>query len=108
LPPEEATKGGGDGTVGPQVTTPTPLFEQFRRRPRPSTAAADDHADDGRLSGVVERRQRHLSARRAAENELVILPRTLLTVLDDAPEAGGFIWRKVREVERRGLAAEDT
>ncbi|MEI2709433.1 MAG: SH3 domain-containing protein [Chitinophagaceae bacterium] len=43
-------------------------------------------------------------------NELVILAEgTLLTVLDDAPvEAGGFIWRKVREVGgEEGWAAED-
>ena len=36
LPPEEAAEGEtGDGTAGPQVTTPTPLFEQF-----PPTATA--------------------------------------------------------------------
>ena len=44
-----------------------------------------------------------------ADFKLKLAEGTLLTVLDDAPvEAGGFIWRKVREVGgEEGWAAED-
>ena len=115
LPPEEQAEGeAGDGTSGPQVTTPTPLFEEF-----PPTATATSTTPQPTITpttvvcrAVVEGTSGSgIYLRDAPQgNELVILAEgTLLTVLDDAPvEAGGFVWRKVREVGgEEGWAAED-
>ncbi len=115
LPPEEQAEGEAtDGTAGPQVTTPTALLEEF-----PPTSTATSTTPQPTITpttvvcrAVVEGTSGSgIYLRDAPQgNELVILAEgTLLTVLDDAPvEAGGFIWRKVREVGgEEGWAAED-
>jgi hypothetical protein len=115
LPPEEQAEGeAADGTAGPQVMTPTALFEEF-----PPTSTATSTTPQPTITpttvvcrAVVEGTSGSgIYLRDAPQgNELVILAEgTLLTVLDDAPvEAGGFIWRKVREVGgEEGWAAED-
>ena len=115
LPPEEGAEGAtADGTPGPLVATPTTLFEQF-----PPTATATSTTPQPTITpttvvcrAVVEGTSGSgIYLRDAPQgNELVILAEgTLLTVLDDEPvEAGGFVWRKVREVGgEEGWAAQD-
>lgn len=112
--PASGEEAAAEGTPGPQITTPTALLEQF-----PPTATATSTTPQPTLTptpvicrAVVEGTSGSgIYLRDAPQgNELVILAEgTLLTVLDDAPvEAGGFIWRKVREVGgEEGWAAED-
>ena len=116
LNPAEETTGGeaADGLGGPQVTTPTVVFEQV-----PPTATATSTTPQPTMTptpvvcrAVVEGTSGSgIYLRDAPQGEeLVILAEgTLLTVLEDAPvEAGGFVWRKVREVGgEEGWAAED-
>ena len=114
LPPEEGAEGAAEGTPGPLVTTPTLTFEQF-----PPTATATSTTPQPTITpttvvcrAVVEGTSGSgIYLRDAPQgNELVILAEgTLLTVLDDEPvEAGGFVWRKVREVGgEEGWAAQD-
>ena len=112
-PPTEE-EAAAEGTAGPQVTTPTPMLEQF-----PPTPTATSTTPQPTLTptpvvcrAVVEGTSGSgIYLRDAPQGaELVILQEgTLLTVLDDAPvEAGGFTWRKVRAVGgEEGWAAED-
>ena len=114
LPPEEGAEGAAEGTPGPLVTTPTLTFEQF-----PPTATATSTTPQPTITpttvvcrAVVEGTSGSgIYLRDAPQgNELVILAEgTLLTVLDDEPvEAGGFVWRKVREAGgEEGWAAQD-
>lgn len=113
LPPEAATEAAA-GEGGSQAATPTPrLLEQF-----PPTASATSTTPQPTITptpvvcrGVVEGTSGSgIYLRDAPQGaEMVILAEgTLLTVLDDEPvEAGGIVWRKVREVGgEEGWAAE--
>ena len=116
LAPPEGTPEGEttDGVSGPQVTTPTPLFEQF-----PPTATATSTTPQPTVTPTVVTCRAVVEGsgasgiylRDAPQGEqLVILAEgTLLTVLPDEPvEAGGFVWRKVRAVGgEEGWAAEE-
>lgn len=113
-PPAEAEGGSANGVTGPQVTTPTPLFEQFPPTATPTSTTPQPTITATPLvcRAVVEGTSGSgIYLRDAPQgNELVILAEgTLLTVLEDEPvEAGGFVWRKVREVGgEEGWAAED-
>ncbi len=114
-PPEETTdENAAGGAVGPQVTTPTPLLEQF-----PPTATATSTTPQPTITATVVTCRAVVEGSGASGiylrdapqgKELVILPEgTLLTVLEDEPvEAGGFVWRKVRAVGgEEGWAADD-
>ncbi len=114
-PPEGTPEGETtDGVSGPQVTTPTPLFEQF-----PPTATATSTTPQPTVTPTVVTCRAVVEGsgasgiylRDAPQGEqLVILAEgTLLTVLPDEPvEAGGFVWRKVRAVGgEEGWAAEE-
>ena len=113
-PPEEAAGGEAGGVTGPQVTTPTAIFEQF-----PPTATATSTTPQPTLTptpvvcrAVVEGTSGsgiYLRDAPQGEEMVILAEGTLLTVLEDAPvEAGGFVWRKVREVGgEEGWAAED-
>jgi len=114
-PPEGTPEGETtDGVGGPQVTTPTAIFEQF-----PPTATATSTTPQPTVTPTVVTCRAVVEGsgasgiylRDAPQGEqLVILAEgTLLTVLPDEPvEAGGFVWRKVRAVGgEEGWAAEE-
>lgn len=101
LNPPEATV---ESAIGPEVVTPTPLFEQF-----PPTATATSTTPQPTMTvtptvcrAVVEGTGGNgLYLRDAPQGaELVVLAEgSLLTVLEDPPvEAGGVTWRKVRAI----------
>jgi hypothetical protein len=111
-PPAEEE--AADGVGGPQVTTPTALFEVFPPSPEPTSLTPQPTmtVTPTVCRAVVEGSGGNgIYLRDAPQGaELVILQEgTLLTVLEDAPvEAGGFVWRKVRAVGgEEGWAADD-
>jgi hypothetical protein len=110
-PADEATP---DGVSGPQVTTPTPLFEQFppTAEPTSTTPEAVQTATPTVCRAVVEGTSGNGLTMRDAPNggELLVLAEgTLLTVLEDAPvQEAELVWRKVRAVGGdEGWVAED-
>jgi hypothetical protein len=107
-------EGTPEGLSGPQVTTPTVLFEQFppTAEPTSATPAVEQTATPSVCRAVVEGTSGNGLLLRDAPNgaELVVLAEgTLLTVLEDAPvQEGDLVWRKVRAVGGdEGWVAED-
>jgi hypothetical protein len=103
LPPEEG-EGTPEGVSGPQVTTPTALFEQFPPTAEPTSATpeVEQTATPTVCRAVVEGTSGNgLTMRDAPNGEgLIVLEEgTLLTVLEDAPvQEAELTWRKVRAV----------
>jgi hypothetical protein len=104
LQPPEAGEGTPEGLSGPQVTTPTTLFEQFPPTAEPTSATpeVEQTATPTVCRAVVEGTSGNgLTMRDAPNGEgLIVLEEgTLLTVLEDAPvQEADLVWRKVRAV----------
>lgn len=102
-PPAEG-EGTPEGVSGPQITTPTSLFEVFppTAEPTSTTPEPEQTATPTVCRAVVEGTSGNGLTMRDAPNgqELVVLAEgTLLTVLEDEPvQTADLTWRKVRAV----------